>query len=67
MGVEKDDWLHIAESLYHDIGPANALGIPSVWVNRGHAKGGGATRSSDAVPDMEVHSLDELARVMELK
>ena len=67
MGIEKDVWLHIAESLYHDIGPANALGIPSVWVNRGYANQGGATRGSDAAPEMEVHSLDELVRVMGLK
>jgi 2-haloacid dehalogenase len=25
---------HVAASLYHDIAPANALGLPSVWVNR---------------------------------
>ena len=67
MGIEKDDWLHIAESLYHDIGPANALAIPSVWVNRGHANEGGATRGSAAAPDMEVRSLDELVRLMGLK
>ena len=67
MGVEKDDWLHIAESLYHDIGPTNEMGIPSVWVNRGHANEGGATRSSAASPDMEVPSLDELVRLMRLK
>ena len=34
MGVKKERWLHVAESLYHDIGPANRLGIASVWVNR---------------------------------
>ena len=67
MGVEKEGWLHIAESLYHDIGPANALGIPSVWVNRGHANTEGATRHADARPELEVHSLDELVRMMGLK
>ena len=34
MGVETGAWLHVAESLFHDIGPANRLGIASVWVNR---------------------------------
>ena len=67
MGVEKQAWLHIAESLYHDIGPANGLGVTSVWVNRGHANLEGATRRSDARPDLEVHSLDELVRMMGLK
>jgi 2-haloalkanoic acid dehalogenase type II len=27
-------WLHAAQSNFHDIVPANALGIPSAWVNR---------------------------------
>ena len=50
----------MAESLYHDIGPANRLGIASVWVNR--ADRGGGTRRSDAVPDVEVADLGALAR-----
>ena len=27
-------WLHAAQSNFHDIVPANALGIPTAWVNR---------------------------------
>ena len=61
MGVEKERWLHVAESRYHDIGPANRLGIASVWVNR--ADRGGGTRRSDAVPDVEVPDLGALARM----
>ena len=67
MGIEKDRWLHIGESLYHDIAPANELGIASVWVNRGHGKEGGATRPTDARPDLEVHDLASLVRAMELE
>ena len=26
--------VHVAASLFHDIGPANELGLPSVWINR---------------------------------
>ena len=26
--------LHVAQSLYHDVAPAKALGLPVVWVNR---------------------------------
>ena len=66
MGIEKDRWLHIGESLYHDIGPANELGIASVWVNRGHGEAGGATRPTEARPDMEVHDLASLVRAMGL-
>ncbi len=61
MGVEKERWLHVAESLFHDIGPANRLGIASVWVNR--ADRGGGTRRSDAVPDMVVPDLAALAGI----
>lgn len=67
MGIQKDRWLHIAESLYHDIAPANELGIASVWINRGHDKEGGATRPTDARPDMEFHDLASLVRAMGLE
>ena len=61
MGVENENerWLHVGESLYHDIGPANRLGIDSVWVNRPDR--GGGTRPTDAVPTLEVPDLTVLA------
>ena len=62
MAVEKQRWLHVAESLYHDIAPANRLGIACVWVNR--ANRGGGTRGADAVPDLVVPDLATLARMM---
>ena len=62
MTVEKTEWLHIAESRHHDIGPANRLGIASVWVSR--ADRGGGTRHTDAVPDLTVPDLATLARMM---
>ena len=62
MDVATDAWLHVAESLYHDIAPASQLGIASVWVNR--ANRGGGTRRSDAVPDLVVADLATLARIM---
>ena len=61
MGVGKERWLHVGESLYHDIGPANQLGIASVWVNR--ADRGGGTRHTDAVPDLVVPDLAALAEM----
>ena len=62
MGCEKAAWLHIGESLYHDIGPANRMDIASVWVNRPNR--GGGTRQTDAVPDLEVSNLAQLAGIM---
>ena len=32
--IGSDRWLHAAQSNFHDIVPANALGIPTAWVNR---------------------------------
>ena len=62
MKVERGRWVHVAESLYHDIGPANRLGITSVWVNRPDR--GGATRPTDSVPDLVVPDLATLAQMM---
>jgi len=37
-------WLHAAQSNFHDIVPANALGIPNAWINRhGEPPGPGGT------------------------
>lgn len=33
-GVELDDWVHVACSFYHDIGPAREMGIRRIWVDR---------------------------------
>ena len=30
----RDDHVHVAASLFHDIAPANELGLRSVWINR---------------------------------
>ena len=62
MGCAREQWLHIGESLYHDIGPANRMGIASVWVNRPDR--GGGTRHTDATPDLVVSDLAELAAIM---
>ena len=59
MGVEDARWLHVGESLYHDVGPANLLGIDSVWVKR--ADRGGGTKITDAVPSLQVPDLASLA------
>jgi len=54
--------LHVGQSVYHDVVPAQALGLATVWVNRPSARPGvGAVKSADAKPDMTVTSLAELA------
>lgn len=65
LGVEQREWLHVAQSLYHDIAPAKKLGLDTVWVNRRHDKqGGGATPPTEATPDVQVTSLEELAELV---
>ena len=67
LDLPRDRVLHVAQSLYHDIAPARALGFTCVWVNRRIGKtGGGATRPAMAVPDLEVPDLVALARQMGL-
>jgi 2-haloacid dehalogenase len=54
--------LHIGQSIYHDVIPAQTLGLATVWVNRPSARPGvGAVKSADAKPDLIVTSLAELA------
>jgi 2-haloacid dehalogenase len=52
--------VHVAASLFHDIGPANELGLESIWINRlGEQAGPVPTRELEnltALPD----TLDEL-------
>jgi 2-haloacid dehalogenase len=61
-GIKKEEILHAAESLYHDIGPANALGLKTVWVHRRFDKSGfGATKPGTAMPSLRVRSVAELA------
>jgi 2-haloacid dehalogenase len=33
-GADPAGHVHVAQSQFHDIGPANELGIPSIWINR---------------------------------
>ena len=33
--IGDERWLHAAESNFHDVVPANALGIETAWINRG--------------------------------
>jgi 2-haloalkanoic acid dehalogenase type II len=43
-GFQKSDVLHVAQSLFHDHAPANAIGLASAWIDRRHgATGWGAT------------------------
>lgn len=64
VGVPPEKILHVAQSLYHDIAPANSLGLSTVWVNRRHQQeGSGATPLAQAQPDLIVPNLQTLAQL----
>ena len=49
-------WLHAAQSYFHDVVPARALGVPVAWINRkGQAPADGGR------PDRELRTLGDLA------
>lgn len=54
--------LHVGQSIYHDVIPAQSLGLATVWVNRPSARPGiGAVKAAAATPDVTVSSLQQLA------
>ena len=59
-GAAPSGHVHVAASLFHDIGPANELGLRSIWINRlGETPGPAPTRELrdlSGLPDV----LDEL-------
>jgi 2-haloacid dehalogenase len=67
IGLPKHKILHVAQSLFHDVVPARAVGLLTVWINRRHNKEGfGATPPAQAQPDLEVPDLHTLAAKMGL-
>jgi 2-haloacid dehalogenase/putative hydrolase of the HAD superfamily len=55
--MDEKRWLHAAQSYFHDVVPANRLGITVAWVNR-------KSESADEQgpqPDFEVRNMAELA------
>ena len=52
-------WLHAAQSNFHDIVPANALGIPTAWINRKSMR-----PLPGGQPVMEFATLEELANAV---
>ena len=64
LGIESSSLLHAGQSVYHDIVPAQSLGIRTVWVNRKSARPGvGAVRPASGQPDLEVPDVATLANL----
>jgi 2-haloacid dehalogenase len=65
-GVAPGQWLHVAQSIHHDVIPARSLGISSVWVNRPSPRpGSGAAKAASGQPDLEVPDLKTLANLID--
>jgi 2-haloacid dehalogenase len=61
LGTPRDRILHIGQSIFHDVIPAQKLGLSTVWVNRPSARAGvGAVKAAEGNPDLEVSSLSAL-------
>jgi len=62
VGVPAHRVLHVGQSVYHDVLPAQSLGLATVWVNRPSSRTGvGAVKTAEGRPDLQVTSLAELA------
>jgi 2-haloalkanoic acid dehalogenase type II len=68
LGIGEGKLLHVAQSLFHDHGPAKAAGLPTVWIDRRHDNPGwGATpEPPDGVtPDWTFTSMAAFADAVE--
>jgi 2-haloacid dehalogenase len=61
-GAPREGHVHVAQSLFHDIAPANELGLRSVWINRDGQQSYDGARPDRALPDLTglADVLDEL-------
>jgi 2-haloacid dehalogenase len=57
-GADSARHVHVAQSMFHDILTANALGLPSVWINRRGER-------YDTAPTRELHDLTGLPEVLD--
>lgn len=57
-GADRNRHVHVAESHFHDIVPADELGIPSIWINR-------QGEQREPPPTRELRNLTGLADVLD--
>lgn len=62
LGLHPGNWVHIAQSLYHDHVPAKAMGLRTIWVDRPSRLGAsGLSPESTASWDLRTTTLAEAA------
>jgi len=57
-GADREGHVHVAASLFHDIAPASALGLRTIWINR-------VGEEADPQPDVELHSMTGLSESLD--
>jgi 2-haloacid dehalogenase len=57
-GASREGHVHVAASLFHDVAPASALGLRTIWVNR-------LGEQPEPQPDVELHTLDGLGDALD--
>jgi 2-haloacid dehalogenase len=57
-GADRRRHVHVAASLFHDIAPASALGLRTIWINR-------LGEEAEPQPDIELRSLAGLAESLD--
>jgi 2-haloacid dehalogenase len=57
-GVDKDQHVHVAASVFHDISPAEEMALKTVWINR-------AGEITNLPRDAELEDLTELPQVLD--
>jgi 2-haloacid dehalogenase len=57
-GADRDCHVHVGASLFHDVAPAAALGLRTIWINR-------LGEEAEPQPDVELHSLAGLAQALD--
>ena len=57
-GADRERHVHVGASLFHDIAPAAALGLRTIWINR-------LGEEAEPQPDIELHSLTGLGESLD--
>jgi 2-haloacid dehalogenase len=57
-GADPERHVHVGASLFHDVAPATALGLRTIWINR-------LGEDAEPQPDVELHSLAGLGESLD--